>query len=146
MPTLNAPPIAKSLFTVTTTAFPGTYFTKFSGLDDKAETSTYADGLDLRMYYVKGLAKLSEMTLELPFSPGLNSDIIMYQKNNPCSRFITVVTPAVCKGNIVKATGKNVLYLTSCQMTGVKAYEADLNSSELSYISLTFVADDYYLG
>lgn len=146
MPTLSVPPVAQSQFTVTSTAFPGSYFTMFSGLEDSSETTTYADGQDFRIFYHLGLSKLSEMTLEIPFSPTLHEGLVLYKKNNPCSRFIVAVTPVNCDGSNVVSAANTTLFLTGCQMVSVKAYEVNRESAATSKIIFKFVADDYYLG
>ena len=146
MPSLSVPPISQSQFKVSSSAFPGTYFTKFSGIEDASETSTYADGLDFRVFYLLGLSKLNEMTLEIPFSPTIHEDLILYKKRNPCSRFVVTVTPVECDGNAINSAADTTLYLTECQMTKVQAMTVDRNSSAPSTITLSFVADDYYLG
>lgn len=146
MPSLSVPPISESQFTVTTTAFPGSYFTKFSGLEDKSETQTYADGLDFRVYYLIGLSQLSAMTLEIPFSPTLHNGLILYKKQNPCSRFVTAITPVNCTGDSIQSSADTTLYLTGCQITDIKAYTVDRGSAKASTIEFSFVADDYYLG
>ena len=145
MPTLSAPPIPQSRFKITSSAFPGTYFTKFSGIEDASENSTYADGLDFRLFYLLGLSKLNEMTIEIPFSPTIHDELILYKKENPCSRFTVVITPLECDGTNLASSRKIALQLTSCQLTKVQAYTVDRNNSTPSMITLSFVADDYTL-
>ena len=146
MPTLSVPPISQSQFTVTSTAFPGTYFTKFSGIEDSSESTTYADGLDFRLFYLLGLSSLGEMTIDIPHSPELHEDLILYKKENPCSRFVTVITPVNCDGTSISSSARTALYLTECQMTKVNAFTVDRGSSSPAIIQLSFVADDYYLA
>ena len=146
MPSLSVPPITQSQFTVSTSAFPGTFFTKFSGIEDASENSTYADGLDFRLFYLIGLSKLGEMTIEIPHSPVLHEDLILYKKENPCSRFTTNIVPVNCDGSRIRSAANTNLVLTGCQMTKVQAFQVDRNSSTPASIVLSFVSDDYYLA
>lgn len=146
MPSLSVPPIAQSRFIVTSTAFPGSFFTKFSGLEDASENSTYADGQDFRLFYLLGLSKLAEMTIDIPHSPTLHEDLILYKKENPCSRFVVAITPVNCDGTEIQSATNTTLFLTGSQLTKVQAFQVDRNSSAPAMITLTFVSDDYYLG
>lgn len=144
MPSLNSPPVTKSQFIVTSTFAPGSRFTKFTGLIDKSDTVTYADGELYRRFHLVGPPTIQEMTLTIPYSPEEHEDIILYKKNNPCARFIVVVQPTECTG-LEFVQGSSALYITGCQMTEVKTHEVDRNAVELATIEVKFVADDYYI-
>ena len=146
MPSLTTPPVLTSQFIVTANIFPGSYFTQFSGLKDKNEVTTYADGLDFRKFQLVGLATLEAMTLTIPYAPGIHEDLILRKKNNPCERFVLSVTPVNCNREVIESNENLTLYLTGCQLSGVEAYAVDRTATTLSTIQLDFVADDYYLG
>lgn len=149
MPSLTSPPLVKSQFIVTSSIFPGLTFTVFNGLSDTSTVTDYADGLEFRRFNLVGPPKLDPMTITIPFSPEDNKDLIEYQRNNPCQRFVLSVTPVICNPNsstqFVEVAG-NTLYITGCQLTSVKAYSVDRSSTDVSVIELGFVGDDYYLG
>lgn len=146
MPTLSVRPQSQSQFTVTTTIFPGTYFTKFSGLNDTSENVTYPDGLEFKKFYVLGLATLQAMSIEIPHSPVLHEELLLFKRNNPCTSFVLAITPVNCDGTEIQSSVNTTLFLTGCQLTGVTAYQVDRNAAAISMIKLDFVADDYFLG
>ncbi len=143
MPTLNGRALSQSRFIVTSTAFPGAYFTEFGGLNLESQTSTYADGLEFKRFYVIGTSVLNSMSLTIPLSEEPQTDIISYQKDNPCESFIVAVTPVSCDGEEITVNNAT-LYFTGCQITQTQAYQVNRNDATISTIQLTFVADDFY--
>ncbi len=143
MPTLNGRALSQSRFIVTSTAFPGAYFTEFAGLDYQRQTGTYSDGLEFQRFYTIGTSVLEPMTMTIPLSEEPQTDIISYQKNNPCESFIVAVTPVNCDGEEITVNNAT-LYFTGCQITRTQAYQVNRNEATVSTIQISFVADNFY--
>lgn len=139
MPKLNA--ITQSQYLVTASVFPGTFFTKFRGFEDKSDVSEYADGEIGRRYKLKGTTMLEEMSLAIPFDPIKHAEIINFYRQNQCTRFTMSITPVSCGSNPVRLGPS--LILTDVQLTAMKGFEVDRSSSEVSELELSIIADDY---
>lgn len=132
----------KSQFIVQTDIFPNASFTKFSGLDDQAQTITYADGVAYEKYYLVGMTQLQAMNITIPHDPENHDALINYHRENPCSTFTVTITPVRCNPN---ETVGSSLTLLDCKMTQVQAFSVDRDENAMANIVLHFVADDYRL-
>jgi len=66
-------PLTKAQYVVSFTAIGGPtftgVFTTFSGINDSAESSTYANGTGNRIYHVSGPRTADNVTLGAPYDP-----------------------------------------------------------------------------
>lgn len=139
-------PVSKSEFLVTIANLQG-YWTQFSGIDDSHETSEYSDGISNRKRTVRGQAKAADVTLSKPFDPELDAAIVDFYKNwceQDDELSISVQPIKRCGG--IEQRGNRKLTMQGCKLLGLKGFEVDSDSGDVSMLELSISVDDWSFG
>lgn len=118
------------------------YFLSFSGIRDTAATSNYADGTRQRVFNLKGVKTLAEMTLSAAFDPLVHYDIVDFWKSHGCDFITLTITPVTC-GEDPTPLGTRQIIVPDAQMTSLNFGQVDRTSGNPSTIELTFVGDNF---
>lgn len=118
------------------------YFTSFSGIRDTATTSQYADGQRQRVYNLKSVKTLQEMTIATPFDPIQHADIVDFWKSHGCEFITVAITPVTC-GEDPRPLGSRQIFLPDAQLTSLNFGAVDRTSGNPSTIELTLVSDNF---
>lgn len=136
-------PITQQQFLVTIKGI-DSYWEKFSGIKDKAETTEYNDGLSNRKFQLVGPRKLDEIELEKAYDPVADAPIIRWWRNFCDGKTeavtISIVSVTYCP-NIEPFGPTKILY--GCKPVSLEYAEVDKTSNDISKLKLTFIADDW---
>jgi hypothetical protein len=140
-------PITKSQYEVTftcPTAVPAlslvAVFTKFSGINDNSDSSTYANGTGNRIYHVVGPRTAENVTLTAPYDPNVFIPLEKFWLKYNCEPITITVTPRSCNGEAGAAGGgQYVCY--ECQFMSIKTAEVDRSSADVQEIEVEFTVN-----
>lgn len=142
-------PIPTSQWWVQTSAF-SHYFTKFSGIQDQAQSVDYADGQSVRIQKLIGPRSIQPITLSTPFDPVLHADVIDFWRgyssdgtNSMCAFITVTITPVTCGETPEPLPGGRIIILPECKLNSVKFGEVDRSQPAVSMIELGFTVNDY---
>lgn len=138
---LQIRPSTQSQFWVTASPW-SHYFTSFSGIRDTAATGNYSDGVRQRVYNLKGVKTLAEMTISTPFDPVIHTDIVDFWKSHGCEFITVTVSPVTC-GEDPQPLGTRQIILPDAQLTSLNFGQVDRTSGNPSTIEITFVSDNF---
>jgi hypothetical protein len=125
------------------------YWETFSGLDDQTQVTEYSDGLSNRTYPLMGPRKMNEMTLTKSFNPLASADgaIIQWYKDfcqdNGLQHTVVIAPIRYCPQ--IELIGPQ-LTLYGAKPIGLKGFEADKKSQDVSMLELRLIADDWAYG
>ncbi|PHJ59597.1 hypothetical protein VF14_08995 [Nostoc linckia z18] len=139
----TANPITQQQFLVTIKGI-DSYWEKFSGIKDKADTTDYNDGLSNRKFKLVGPRELEEMDLEKAFDPIADKPIIDFWRNycDDNKDVITISITPVTYCPEVEPIGPSVI-VYKARPTALEGFEVDKKSNDISMLKLTFIADDW---
>jgi hypothetical protein len=135
-------PITQSQWWVQTSAW-SHYFTKFTGIDDTADTSDYPDGQTARKYNLVGPRKIAPVSFSAPFDPILHADIVDYWKAYGCDFITIIVTPVTCGEDPQPLAGGRQLILPEVKLNKIKFAEVDRAQAQVSMIEIAAVVNTY---
>jgi hypothetical protein len=102
-------------------------FTKFSGIKDSSDSSTYANGTGNRLFHLVGPRKMDDITLSSPYDPTLYKQLEQYWLNYNCEYITVTVTPRDCTGNgSAPAGGQYICY--ECRFISINTADVDRES------------------
>lgn len=102
-------------------------FTKFSGIKDSSDSSTYANGTGNRLFHLVGPRKMDNITLQAPYDPTLFKQLEQYWLNYNCEYITVTVTPRDCTGNgSAPAGGQYTCY--ECRFINLNTADVDRES------------------
>lgn len=139
----TANPITQQQYLVTIKGI-DSYWEKFSGIDDKADTSPYSDGLSYRKYKLVGPRELGDMDLEKAFDPVADKPIVDFWRNycNGNKEIITISITPVTYCPEVEPIGPSLI-IYKAQPINLKGFEVDKTKNDISMLKLTFIGDDW---
>jgi len=122
------------------------FWETFSGLDDQTQITEYSDGISNRTYSLMGPRKLQEMSLTKPFAPIEDAPLIKWFKDF-CQEGMqhTVVIAPVKYCPTLTVYGPE-LTLYGAKPIGLKGFEADKKSQDVSMLELRIIADEWTYG
>jgi hypothetical protein len=148
-------PITKSQYEVSFTALgnagapAATYtavFTKFSGIKDTSESSTYANGTGNRLYHVVGPRKADDVKLTAPYDPTIFKSLEQFWLDYNCNPITVTITPTSCDGSYQEAFagyntvgGQYVCY--ECQFVSISTADVDRESGNVQEIEVDFTVN-----
>jgi hypothetical protein len=133
-------PITKAQYEVSFASGGGTtftsVFTKFSGVNDSSDTSTYANGTGNRLYHVVGPRTADNVTLTAPYDPTIFKALELFWLNYNCEYITVTVTPRDCsgKGSEPSAGGQYLMY--ECRFVSITTGEVDRESGDVQEIEI----------
>lgn len=138
-------PITKSEFLITISGI-DQYWETFSGIKDTAVVTEYNDGLTNRSFQRTGRRKLEQMTIAKGFDPEIDRDIISYWKQyrqgrNRRTEQTIAITPVEYVPDPEPIGSTLILY--GVKPIGFEGFDVDRNSTDISKLVITFIADDY---
>jgi hypothetical protein len=121
-----------------------TYWETFSGVDDKAQTSEWSDGLSNRVYKLIGPRNASDVTLGKAFDPENDKAIVDWYLNF-CdgvteAKTISVTPVRYCPEPEPRGSA---LTFYGVKPSGLKGFEADKKSNDVSTLELTCIVDSW---
>ena len=132
-------PITKAQYEVSMTAIGGptftSVFTKFSGVKDSSDSSTYANGTGNRLYHVVGPRTADNITLTAPYDPQIFKALEQFWLNYNCNPVTVTVTPRDCIGQ-GEAAGGGQYVMYECQFTSITTAEVDRESGDVQEIEI----------
>lgn len=136
-------PITRSQFLLTISDL-DFYWETFSGLRDTAQTSEYSDGLGNRTYKLVGRRTLEDMTLSKAFDPVADVPIIefwqKYCQGQGVDKICSVTPVQYCpEPEPIGAA----LILYGFRPISLQGFEVDKKSSDVTMLTLGFVADSW---
>lgn len=114
-------------------------FTQFSGINDSAETGTFANGTGNRLRKVIGPRQIDDVTLTSPYDPDLQADVEAFYLRYNCELLTITVQPTTC-GNNPQNRG-NPYILHGCQLQALNTAEVDRESGDPQTIELILTVD-----
>lgn len=135
MPILT--PITKAEFLVYAQGI-DLFFTTFNGLNDTAESGSYANGTGNRIYSVVGPRKLDDLELSSPYDPILQQAVEEFWLNYSCAPLVITVQPVLCDG--LTENGPAYIF-EGCLLKSISQIEVDRESSDVSVTTLGFTAN-----
>lgn len=118
-------------------------WTQFSGINDSADSNTYANGTGNRIHKVVGPRTLDDVTLTAPYSPELSIQIEELWLSYQCEFLTILVQPTNCDGN----TPNGPPYvLQGCQLMSLNVAEVDRESGSVSTIELGLTVNSWSRG
>lgn len=136
-------PITQSHYLVTSPSLPDTFFTEFSGIKEKKETSKFADGIRRRMYTVVGMVSLEDVALSVEYDPRVHGPVLSaYERLRDTEEEIKISVVPVDSSDDPKPIGQG-FNLFGCQVTGVEVAQANRSSSEASKLIITLAPGEY---
>jgi hypothetical protein len=143
MPRTKLKPITQSHYLVSSPALPDCYFSEFSGVKEKKETSKYPDGVRRRMYTVVGMTSIEDVTLSVEFDPRVHEPILAaYERLRDSEEEIKVSVVPVDSGDDPRPIGKG-FNLFGCTVIGVEVAQANRGSSEVSKLVISIAPSEY---
>ena len=140
MPILK--PITKSGFIVYSQGI-DLFWTTFSGLNDTAETGTYANQTGNRIYKVVGPRTLDDLELSSPYDPLLAAQAEQFWQDYECDFLTITVQPVKCDG--LTEIGAPYIF-EGCQLSSISELEVDRESGDVSTITMSFTANSWKRG
>ena len=132
-------PITKAQYEVSFTAIGGptltAVFTKFSGVKDSADSSTYANGTGNRIYHVVGPRTADNITLTAPYDPSIFKQLEQFWLKYNCNPITVTITPKDCIGEGSAPTGGQYICY-ECQFTSITTAEVDRESTDVQEIEV----------
>ena len=138
-------PITKSQYNVSFSAGTQQFiavFTKFSGVNDQSDSSTYANGTGNRLYHVIGPRTAENVTLTAPYDPVVFKSLEQYWLDYNCEYITITVTPRDCKGNGSAPAG-GVYTLNQCRFVSITTADVDRESGDVQEIQVEFTVDSW---
>jgi hypothetical protein len=123
------------------------FWETFSGIDDQTQTSEYSDGLSNRTYTLMGPRKLAEMTFTKSFEPVGDAAITQWYKEfcqDEGLQYTIVIAPIKYCPNMELLGPTLTLY--GAKPIGLKGFEGDKKSQDVSMLELRVIADDWTYG
>lgn len=136
-------PITKAQFIVFVNGIE-MYFTNFSGINDSAESGSYANGLGNRIFKVSGPRTLDDITLSAPYDPDEAEKVEELWLDYNCEYLTVTVQPVTC-GNSFDNIGSPYI-LEGCLLQSYKAAEVDRESGDVGTIEITLTANSWRRG
>jgi hypothetical protein len=137
-------PLTKSQYEVSFTALGGptftAVFTKFSGIKDSSEESTYANGTGNRIYHVVGPRTADNVTLEAPYDPTIFKQLEQFWLDYNCNPITITVTPRSCN-SIGEAPGGGQYICYECQFLSITTADVDRESGDVQTIETEFTCN-----
>ncbi|BAZ39410.1 hypothetical protein NIES4101_53630 [Calothrix sp. NIES-4101] len=136
-------PITQQQYLVTIKGI-DSYWEKFSGLKDEAETTDYNDGLSNRKYKLVGPRELGDMDLEKAFDPTADKVIVDWWLNycDGNDEPITISVTPVTYCPEVEPLGPSLI-IYGVKPTALEGFEVDKTSNDISMLKLTFIGDTW---
>lgn len=136
-------PITKQQYLVTIKGI-DTYWEKFSGIKDKAETTDYNDGLSNRKFKLVGPRALEDIDLEKAFDPIADKPVIDFWRSycDGNKEGITVSVTPVNYCPAVEPIGPTLI-IYGVKPTKLDGFEVDKKSNDIAMLKLTFTADNW---
>lgn len=139
-------PITKSQYQVSFVAPGGPIliatFTKFSGIKDSSDDSTYANGTGNRLYHLSGPRKADNVTLTAPYDPTIFKQLEQYWLRYNCEDITITVTPRGCNDNgSAPAGGQYTCY--GCRFLSINTAEVDRESGDVQEIEVEFTVNTW---
>ena len=137
-------PITKSQYEVSFSALGGptltSVFTKFSGINDNSDSSTYANGTGNRIYHVVGPRTADNITLTAPYDPSIFKPLEEFWLNYNCEPITVTITPRSCDG-LGAAIGGGQYVCYECQFTSITTADVDRESADVQEIEVEFTVN-----
>lgn len=115
-------------------------FTKFSGIKDSSDDSTYANGTGNRIYKLTGPRTADNVTLTAPYDPIQYKQLEQYWLKYNCEEITITVTPKDCVGNgSAPAGGLYTCY--GCRFLSINTAEVDRESGDVQEIEVEFTVN-----
>jgi hypothetical protein len=132
-------PITKAQYEVSFTAIGGptftSVFTKFSGIKDSSDDSTYANGTGNRLYHVVGPRTADNVTITAPYDPSIFKDLEQFWLTYNCNPITVTVTPRDCSGEgAATSGGQYIMY--ECQFVSITTADVDRESGDVQEIEV----------
>ena len=110
-------------------------FTKFSGVNDSSDSSSYANGTGNRLYHVVGPRTADNITLTAPYDPTLYKQLEQYWLNYNCEYITVTITPKDCIGNgSAPAGGQYTCY--ECRFVSITTADVDRESGDVQEVEV----------
>lgn len=136
-------PITKAQYYVFTSGLE-MYFNSFSGINDTAQSGSYANGTGNRIYKVTGPRELDDITLTTPYDPEQSQELEQFWLEYQCEYLTISVQPVSCGDNPENLGDPYIL--EGCLLTGIKLAEVDRESGDVATMELTFTANSWRRG
>lgn len=132
-------PITKAQYEVSLASGGGrtftSVFTKFSGVSDSSDTSTYANGTGNRLFHVVGPRTADNITLTAPYDPTVFKDLEQFWLDYNCEYITVTVTPRDCSGvGSAPTGGQYVMY--ECRFVTITTADVDRESGDVQEIEI----------
>jgi len=115
-------------------------FTKFSGIKDSSDSSTYANGTGNRLFHLVGPRKMDDITLNAPYDPTLFKQLEQYWLTYNCEYITVTVTPRSCTGDTsAPAGGQYTCY--ECRFISLNTADVDRESGNPQEIEVQFTCN-----
>lgn len=115
-------------------------FTKFSGIKDSSDDSTYANGTGNRLYKITGPRTADNVTLTAPYDPTIYKQLEIFWLQYNCQDVTITVTPKDCVGNgSAPAGGEYTCY--GCRFVSINTAEVDRESGDVQEIEVEFTVN-----
>lgn len=116
------------------------FWTTFSGINDTAETGTYANQTGNRIFKVVGPRTLDDMELSSPYDPVLAQQAEQFWLDYQCQFLSITVQPVECDG----VTNVGPAYIIEgAQLSSLQVAEVDRESGDVGVITLSFTANSW---
>ena len=137
-------PITKSQYEVSFSALGGptltSVFTKFSGINDNSDSSTYANGTGNRIYHVVGPRTADNITLTAPYDPLIFRPLEEFWLEYNCEPITVTVTPRSCDGESAGLGGGQYICY-ECQFVSITTADVDRESADVQEIEVEFTVN-----
>jgi hypothetical protein len=137
-------PLTKAQYEVSFTAINGptftAVFTKFSGIKDSSEESTYANGTGNRIYHVVGPRTADNVTLEAPYDPSIFKQLEQFWLDYNCNPITITVTPRSCNAT-GEAPGGGQYVCYECQFLSITTADVDRESGDVQTIEVEYTVN-----
>ena len=137
-------PITKAQYEISFTALGGptftAVFTKFSGVKDSSEESTYANGTGNRLYHIVGPRTADDVTIEAPYDPTIFKQLEQFWLTYNCNPITITVTPRSCNdASAAPGGGQYICY--ECQFLSITTADVDRESGDVQTIECVFTCN-----
>lgn len=146
MPRVKLKPTTQTHWLVTSPAFPDCFFTEFSGVKEKKETTKYPDGIRRRTYEITTMTAIEAVTLATPYDPRVHdASMGIYERLRDSEEEFSVSVVPVDSSDDPKPIGKGFT-LFGCVISGVEVAEVNRGSGDVSKLSLMMIPNEYKRG
>ncbi|MBW4443084.1 MAG: phage tail protein [Plectolyngbya sp. WJT66-NPBG17] len=136
-------PITQSHYLVSSPSLPDAYFSEFSGIKEKKQTSKYPDGVRRRMYTVAGMVEIEDVTISVEFDPRVHRPILAaYERLRDNEQEIKLSVVPVDSSDDPRPVGEG-FNLFGCLVTGVEVAQANRSSADTSKLVITIAPGEY---